>query len=681
MEFTNPRFLIIIMILFYSLAAVLSILLGRQHRLSNIMSNGLCIAASFFGILGSGFFLFQKSSTISIFNVNSAIANFTLSASMDSLSAFFVLALSVLVLCVSIFSFSYLSHYFEKRNIGLFNFFLVAFILSMFIVFTADNGVSFFIAWEAMSLLSYFLVVFEVENKEAQKAGLKYIIMMHIATALLMIAFMTMFYYTGTFSLSGNAELIPGLAKDLMFICFFIGFGTKAGLVPFHIWLPYAHPAAPSNVSALMSGIMIKTAIYGMIRFMFCYLGVQNSWWGVLLLSVGVVSCVLGVAYALMEHNIKRLLAYSSIENIGIIVMGIGLSFIAYSQGNTLIFGLAMAAALLHTFNHALFKGGLFLGAGAIQYSTDSKDLEKLGGLIKKIPATAFLFLCFSLAISAVVPFNAFVSEWLTFQSLFIGIQSGAASFNILFILSVGALALAGSLAAACFIKLFGIAFLGRPRTALAEEAKSVPLTMNVAMGILAFLCLLLGIFPFLALKPVDTVVSALTGSSLLANLKGGLMFAYVPLSVEGNSIDPLIVITAAFLILVMAIILVRILGGKKSEQKYNTWDCGFSGLNSRMQYSSVGFSKPLRIVFRILYRPKRERKIEAGVSEYFPEAISYTVSTEHIFEKYLYQPLGRWMQKISRITKFAVQTGSIHLYLSYIFITLLALMLYNHLV
>ena len=679
MEFTDPRCLIIIMIFFYLLAAALSIFWGRQQRLSNILSNGLCIAASFFGILGSSFFLFQKSSTISIFNVKSAIANFTLSASMDSLSAFFVLGLSTLVLCVSIFSFSYLSHYFEKRNLGLFNFVLITFIMSMFIVFTADNGVSFFIAWEAMSLLSYFLVVFEVKDKEAQRAGMYYIIMMHVATALLMIAFMMMFYFTGTFSLSGDGNLIPGFAKNIMFICFFIGFGTKAGLIPFHIWLPYAHPAAPSNVSALMSGIMIKTAIYGMIRFMFCYLGIQHSWWGVVLLCVGGISCVLGVAYALMESNIKRLLAYSSIENIGIIVMGLGLSFIAYTQGNTLLCNLSMAAALLHTFNHALFKGGLFLGAGAIQYSTGSKDLEKLGGLIKKIPLTAFLFLCFSLAISAVVPFNAFVSEWLTFQSLFIGIQSGGAGFNILFILSVGALALAGSLAAACFIKLFGISFLGRPRTAFAEEAEKIPLTMNLSMGILALLCFLMGVFPFLALKPVDAVVGALTGSSLLGNLKGGFMVAYVPLSIEGNSIDPLIVVIATLLMAVMIFIVVRILGGAKSEQKYNTWDCGFSGLNPRMQYSSVGFSKPLRIVFRMLYRPKRERKIEAGASDYFPESISYTVSTVHIFEKYIYQPMGRWLQKISRVTKFTVQTGSIHLYLSYIFIALLVLMLYNH--
>ncbi|HZK17889.1 MAG TPA: proton-conducting transporter membrane subunit, partial [Clostridia bacterium] len=461
MKFITPSFLITAMITLYLLAAVISILSVKQQRFSNILTNVLCAVASLVGIIGSGLFLIQKASSIPIFHFKSSIVNFTLSASMDNLSAFFVLGLSVLFFCVSVFSLSYLTGYYGRRNVSLFNLLLVTFIMSMVIVFTADNAVTFFITWEIMSLLSYFLVVFEVENKEAQKAGMYYIIMMHVAAAFLLIAFMMMYYYTGSFDLSGNGNLIPSVAKGLMFICFFVGFGTKAGLIPFHIWLPYAHPAAPSNVSALMSGIMIKTAIYGMIRFMFCYLGVQHSWWGVLLLSVGAVSCVLGVAYALMEHNIKRLLAFHSIENIGIIIMGIGISFIAHTQGNTLLCALAMAAALLHTFNHALFKGGLFLGAGAIQYSTDSKDVEKLGGLIKKMPITAFFFLCFSLAISAVVPFNAFVSEWLTLQSLFMGIQLGGAAFNILAILAVGALALGGALAAACFIKLFGISFLG----------------------------------------------------------------------------------------------------------------------------------------------------------------------------------------------------------------------------
>ncbi|MEA1962087.1 MAG: proton-conducting transporter membrane subunit [Bacillota bacterium] len=680
MEFMDPRVLIILMVLLYLLAAILSIALSRQQKVANIMSNAFCILASLVGIMGSTLALLGESPVIQIISVKSVVPYFTLNVSMDHLSAFFVLALSVLVLCVSIFSLSYMAHYYGKQKVGFFNFLYAAFILSMFLVITAGNAAFFYIVWEIMSLLSFFLFVFESEHAEAEKAGTLYIVMMHVGSAFLLIAFMMMFHYTGSFDLSGNAALIPGLAKDLMFIFFFIGFGTKAGLIPFHIWLPYAHPAAPSNVSALMSGIMIKTAIYGMIRFMFCYLGIQNSWWGILLLSVGVISCVLGVAYAMMEHNIKRLLAFHSIENIGIIVMGIGIGFIASAQDKPFLCSLAMSAALLHTFNHALFKGGLFLGAGAIQYSTGTKDIEKLGGLIKKMPVTAIFFLCFSLAISAVVPFNGFVSEWLTYQALFIGIQPGQVGFNILAICSVAALALAGAMAAGCFIKLFGISFLGRARTACAAEAENVPLSMNLGMGILALLCLLIGIFPLLALKGVNTVVASLSGYSLLAHLKGGLLIAYVPLQIAGNTIDSLTVCIATLLIIGLTFVLIRIIAGKPVVRRSGTWDCGFNALNPRMQYSATGFSKPLRIVFRMLYRPGRALQVQAGQSVYFPESMRYTVTTESIFEKYIYRPIFQWTQKLSRTTSFSIQTGSIHMYLTYIFVTLLLLMLYNQL-
>ena len=313
--------------------------------------------------------------------------------------------------------------------------------------------------------------------------------MTHIATAFLLIGFMTIFSYTKSFDISGSSALIPESAKNIIFIAFLIGFGTKAGIIPLHIWLPRAHPAAPSSVSALMSGIMIKTAIYGLIRFCLCFLGVQNTWWGVLILCIGAVSAVLGVLYALMEHDIKRLLAFHSVENIGIILIGLGVCFIAVSQNNALLGGIALSASLLHTLNHTLFKGGLFLGAGSIQYGTHTKNIEELGGLIKKMPVTAFFMLCFSLAISGVVPFNGFISEWLTFQSLFANIVLGQAALNILSIISVAALGMTGALAVACFVKLFGITFLGLPRSEHASHAKEVPKSMNIGMGILAALC------------------------------------------------------------------------------------------------------------------------------------------------------------------------------------------------
>ncbi|HVI40826.1 MAG TPA: proton-conducting transporter membrane subunit, partial [Anaerovoracaceae bacterium] len=447
-----------------------------------------------------------------------------------------------------------------------------------------------------------------------------------------------------------------------------------------HIWLPYAHPAAPSNVSALMSGIMIKTAIYGLIRFVLCYLHIQHTWWGVLILCVGVISAVLGVAYALMEHNIKRLLAFHSVENIGIILIGLGISFVAFSQGNEFLGGLALAASLLHTFNHTLFKGGLFLGAGSIQYATHTKDIEKLGGLIKKMPVTAVMVLCFSLAISAIVPFNGFISEWLTYQSLLSIIIPGQTGINILSILSIAALAMSGALAAACFVKLFGISFLGKPRSESSFNATEVPASMNVGMGILAAFCLVIGLFPMLFLKVIDKVVFSLSGTTVTGELQGGFLIAYYPISVSGNSITPVEILFALAIIILAAGAVIRLVGGKVTERKYGTWDCGFGELSPRMQYTATGFTKPLRIVLRILYRPGRALEIEEGDSSYFPASKKYSVWTEPVFEKYVYGPLLNAVKKFSLRIKSSVQTGSTHAYLVYIFITVLALMLYNRL-
>ncbi|MDD3350714.1 MAG: proton-conducting transporter membrane subunit, partial [Eubacteriales bacterium] len=295
--------------------------------------------------------------------MQSTIPFLTFELKMDALSAFFVLALSILVLCVSIYSIDYLSHYIGKRPLGLFHFLYALFILSMMFVLTSSNALFFYIAWEVMALVSYFLVIFESEKEENRKAGALYVVMTHLATAFLLGGFMIVYRYTGSFDLFGSAEAVPELVKNIVFLFFVIGFGTKAGMIPLHIWLPYAHPAAPSNVSALMSGIMIKTAVYGLARFVIGFLGIEQTWWGVLILSLGIISAVLGVAYALMEQNIKRLLAFSSVENMGIILIGMGAAMIALSKGNSFVAALALTACLFHTLNHSLFKGGLFLGA------------------------------------------------------------------------------------------------------------------------------------------------------------------------------------------------------------------------------------------------------------------------------------------------------------------------------
>jgi formate hydrogenlyase subunit 3/multisubunit Na+/H+ antiporter MnhD subunit len=547
----------------------------------------------------------------------------------------------------------------------------------MMFVFISSNIIFFFIAWEAMALISYFLVIFESDQKETRKAGLLYVVMTHIGTAFLLIGFLIAYSYTKSFDIFGSAAAIPGNVKNIVFIMFLIGFGTKAGVIPLHIWLPYAHPAAPSNVSALMSGIMIKTAIYGLIRFVLCYLGVENTWWGIAILVIGIISAVIGVAYAFLETNIKKLLAFSSIENIGIIFIGLGIGFIAFARHNAITGTLAMVACLFHMFNHALFKGSMFLSTGSIHYGTHTKNMEELGGLIKKMPVTALFVLCGALSIAAIVPFNGFIGEWLTYQSLFANIVPGQIVTNILAIISVAALAMAGALAAASVVKLFGISFLGHPRSTHASEAKEVPGVMNTGIGILITLCLLIGLFPMTILKLIDSVVSSLSGASVFENLQGGIMIATYPLKISGNSISALTFLIALAVLILLTLVLIRIIGGKYIERKYGTWDCGFEALNARMQYTATGFSKPIKIVFRFLFKPFRKVHV-AGSIPYHPESIDYEISSEHIFEKYFYKPLYEKFTRFSKKFKFTIQTGSIHNYLLYIFIALILVIAYS---
>ncbi len=680
MSWLTPDYLMNWSIISYLAAAIAAVVFyGRPHRCTLFAQSG-CIIASVLGAASAFSTLLTGREELIISQFETSIPFISIDLKLDTLSAFFILILSILVCCVSIYSFGYIKHYYGKRNVSAFHILYIGFILSMIFVFSAGNAVFFFIAWEIMTVISYFLVVFESEQDGNEKAGLIYIVMTHIGAAFLMIAFMIMFVFTGSFDIFGSSDAIPDLAKNLMFIFFLIGFGVKAGVVPVHIWLPYAHPAAPSNVSALMSGIMIKTAIYGLIRFVLCYLNIQDTWWGILILCIGILSAVLGVAYALMEHDIKRLLAFHSVENIGIILIGLGISFVAFSQNNGFLGSLALAASLLHTFNHTLFKGGLFLGAGSIQYSTHTRDIEKLGGLIKKMPVTAVLVLCFSLAISAIVPFNGFVSEWLTYQSLFTVIAPGQTGINIISILSIAALAMSGALAAACFVKLFGISFLGKARSECAMSANEVPASMNVGMGILAAFCLAIGVFPMLFLKLIDKVVFNITGIIVTGELQGGFLMAWYPVSVSGNSITPSAIFIASAIIVICAAAVIRLIGGKVSTRKYGTWDCGFGELTPRMQYTATGFTKPLRIVLRILYRPGRALKTEEGDSSYFPASRKYSVWTEPVFEKYVYGPILTNVKKFSLRVKLSVQTGSTHAYLVYIFITVLILMLYNRL-
>lgn len=546
------------------------------------------------------------------------------------------------------------------------------FIPSMYSVVLASNVIAFLMCWETMSILSYFLVVFENDEKSS-RAGLTYAVMTHIGTVFIIILFLILSFYTKSTEFSVFKVLktnVPATAKNIVFIFSLIGFGVKAGIMPFHYWLPIAHPAAPSNVSAIMSGIMIKTGIYGIIRVCIDILGKGEYWWGLIVLALGAISAVLAIMQAVMEKDIKRLLAYSSIENIGIILLGLG-GAILFSFYNMLgLSALSLTAAFFHILNHSIFKGLLFMSAGSILHATHTKNMETLGGLIKKMPKTALFFLIGAVSICALPPFNGFASEWLTYQALLSGFNAPSQFAKIISPLFGASLALTGAIAATAFVKAFGITFLGMPRTEAAEKAHESSIFMTSAMFFLAILCLILGLLPNYIISILSLPIFNLTGGSTASLVKGSTTIASGSVS---NSAIALSLILAILGLSVISKVLFR-----KPELEYaDSWDCGILSLTSRMQYSATAFTKPLKIIFKRVYMPKREVKILYSIDKLFVSSMRYSSDISPFLTKYFLIPLFSIINNFSNRLKL-LQAGSLQLYLAYILITLVGLLIFG---
>jgi hydrogenase-4 component B len=422
---------------------------------------------------------------------------------------------------------------------------------------------------------------------------------------------------------------------------------------------------------------MIKTAIYGMVRVYFDFLGGEFPWWwGFVVLTVGAISALLGVMYALMEHDLKSLLAYHSVENIGIILMGIGAGMVFQSYGLTQLAALGLLAGLYHTINHAMFKGLLFLGAGSLLYATHTRNMEEYGGLIRKMPWTAFFFLVGAVSIAALPPSNGFVSEWLTFQSLFLSFQIPDLLMKMMLPIGAAMLALTGVLALACFAKAFGISFLAMPRSAHARNAREVPPAMRVGMAGLAVVCVLLGVAPMVVVPAIDRVTAPLIGVSIADKVlaEGGL--AVMPMGTGFASISPLVLGILLVGLVPVAWLLAVIVGGTLRKRFYKTWGCGIN-LTPRMEYTATGFAQPIKQVFSTIYRPTV--KLETDLMEesrYFAKRMHFETHIEPVFQKYLYDPVVRSLNAVADRLR-VVQTGSLQLYLAYIFVTLLILLLW----
>ena len=681
MDFLSPTLLLQASLWMYALGGLGSLAVARRDRLATWLGFGFPLIAGMFGIAGAlSALLFGVPGPESVFEVwPPLIPYIQFTVKLDALGAFFLLILSVLAVALSVFSLSYMRGFYGRKPVGVLGAFYNALLIATSLVFTANNAFCFLIAWEIMALCAYCLVSFEHEKAEARNAGVLYFIMSHVGTGCLILGFLLLFQACGSYgfeSFRGVGERMTPGVRDAAFLLFLAGFGVKAGIVPVHIWLPEAHPVAPSNISALLSGVLIKTGIFGMTRVFFEFLGTPPNWWGVTVLAVGTVSAVLGVLYALMEHDLKRLLAYHSIENIGIILMGMGAALMFLHTGQPVLATLALIAGLYHTANHAVFKALLFLGAGAVLQATHTRNMEEMGGLIKRMPQTAIFFLIGAVAISALPPLNGFVSEWLTYQSLLQGFGTTGSLVKLMFPFSGAMLALTGALAAACFVKAFGITFLAQPRSEAAARAHEVPFTMLLGMGFLTSLCCFLGLAPTAFLSLLDPLTLQLTGKELGGRLS--LMNGLVLGNGQdlGGTVSTLGIFLTGICLLPIPLVFWLLFSRRTRVRIGPAWDCGLQGLTPQMEYTATGFSKPIRMIFKSLFRPRREVQREYDYSPYFAKTLHFESHIEEAFVTRLYRPLNRGVLRLSRRMR-ALQAGSIQAYLIYIFLTLVFLLLF----
>jgi len=538
---------------------------------------------------------------------------------IDRLSALFIIIISLVSTCVAIYSLRYVEQHGTTIEKNLQLAMMSLFVLAMVLVVAAANTFCFLFFWELMSITSFLLIINDRENKETQKSSLFYFIMTQMSTVFLLFGFLALAGFTGSFDIAPVAGIPPAL-QTAAFLSLFIGFGIKAGVMPFHKWLPYAHSASPSNISALMSGVMIKVAIYGLVRYV-VNVFTPDRWWGILILVFATFSAVFGVIYALKEHDIKKLLAYHSIENIGIILIGVGLYLIFQSYGFTALATLSLLGGLFHTFNHAMFKSLLFLTAGAVVNATGTRNIDKMGGLLKSMPYTGVLFLIGSVSIAALPPFNGFVSELMIFQAFLQSFTLTDPALKILLFVGLSLFALTSALAAACFVKAFGIIFLATPRSEQAKQAREVPRLMSFGAAVLAAICVLLGICSF-------QIFTSLGYSLPIPNMM---------------AVGLLMVLAFGIVWLVMRRV------ANRRVRVSETWGCGIAAQNSRMEYTATGFSEPIMTIFRPVYRTRKtvERTYHDKSNSIFKQGRA-EIHMLKLFEERIYLPVAHFVERLS---------------------------------
>lgn len=585
----------------------------------------------------------------------------------DSWSAVFLLLTGIVGTLTSLYALGYARAY-EGSRLRLLGGLWCLFILSMLLVLLAGDAFSFLLFWEIMAVASFLLVNHESEQRSVWTAAYQYLVMTSVGTAALTIAFLLIGSASNSFSFSAMARnQLQGFWQQAAFVCAFAGFALKAGLVPLHVWLPKAHPAAPSHVSALMSGVMLKIALYGFGRFMFSFLSDWHYWWCVVVLLAGVLSAFLGVLYAQMETDIKRVLAYSSVENMGVIFAAFGCGMLLKLTCGGYWYWLGFLAALVHAFNHSIMKSLMFMCAGSIMHATGSKNLELFGGLARRLPYTAAFTLVGSLALAALPLTNGFTGEWLLLQSFITLAVSGAGQeLRLLTAVSFILLGFTGALALGCFVRFFGIAFLGRARSELAEQVHEADGLMLSAMGLASLLVLGCGLYPLPVLQAASRALElpdSFAASSL--GLTWGGMGA-------GAVYTPLLLLALLAFIGVVLWLCVR----GCCEQSDVTWNCG-TYPTARQQYSATGFSKPIRRAFDYLLQPRRQVTYMRKDNAYFGRQLAYKLELPDMITEKLYLPLQQRFVHASALLR-RLQQGSVRLYVSYVMAAMMLVLIWG---
>lgn len=573
---------------------------------------------------------------------------------IDNLSAFMIIVISIVSTLGIIYANGYLKPYLNNnKKVASHCFFLPILTASMLMVTVVQNALFFLIVWEIMSLASFFLVIFEDDKKEVLNAGIKYLVYMHISVIFIIAVMALMSVKSGNYDFATFKRIFvdePYL-KDIVFALAFLGFGTKAGFVPMHNWLPDAHPAAPSHVSAIMSAVMIKTGIYGLLR-MLLIIDKPTTLIVFFMICISVLTALYGIIYAVTQKDIKKILAYSSVENIGVIGIGIGVGLLGQYYGNPIVTILGFSGAIFHLMNHSIFKSLLFMGAGSVYLKTHTKNIELLGGLVKSMPKTSIFFLTACLAICALPPFNGFIGEFLIYVGLFGALRLETSGVFILVILSIAALALVGTLAMLCFTKIFSITFLGLPRSEHSQKVDSdVDKVMLIPMGLLSVLTLVIGVLSPLFFIPVVVSVEKLVGAQdLFANY----------LVVLALLIKVLLCI-ATFIAIFIVVYLLKKFCCKKSII-FNTWGCGYDKGNNHIQYTASSFVSPFASILTPLFKKIFDVKKPKGL---FPKDAHYNSQIEDVEEAYLINPIVKFDEKF--LSKFErLQDGNIQHYILY---------------